>query len=160
MEHSHEFDFEIVNSKMRPIADGLIKKYDELHHIDLEKILFVVNHKSAGSKKRVVLANTTRIPTKWGDVLYQLGAVRYEFMIEFYAKTTSVLDQNQMIALVYSELRRIGPEGEIIAPDTHDWWQLLNGLGRHWFYPDASCTNLLDENVTWKKLMGDRYEEP
>ena len=74
MEASHEFDFEICNSRVRPIADELIKKYDELRHIDLSKILFVVNHKSAGSKKRVVLARTGRVPDKWRDVLFQLGA--------------------------------------------------------------------------------------
>lgn len=160
MESSHEFDYEICNSRIRPIADELIKKYEELRHIDVDKILFVVNHKSAGSKKRIVLATTTRVPEKWRDVLYQLGAASFFYIIEFYAKTTASLDENQMVALVYRELRRIGGEGQIVAPDVHDWWQVLMGLGRKWFYPDATCPNLLDDNVDWKKLMGNSYEPP
>ena len=59
MEPAHEFDFEICNSRMRPLADELIKKYEELRHLDASKILFVVNHKSAGSKKTLVLARTS-----------------------------------------------------------------------------------------------------
>ena len=52
------------------------------------------------------------------------------------------------------------PEGELLTPDIHDWWQMLMGLGRKWYYPDSTCPNLLDEGVTWKKLMGSYYEEP
>lgn len=160
MESSHEFDFEIVNSKVRVIADELIKKYEELHHIDVGKILFIVNHKSAGSKKSITLARTSRLPDKWRDILYQLGAASYEYVIEFYGKTTSMLDEAQMIALIYSELRRIGPEGKILTPDTLGWWQVLRGVGRHWFYPDSTCPNLLDDTVNWKLLMGDDFEPP
>jgi hypothetical protein len=160
MEASHEFDHEICNSRVRPIADALIKKYGELRHIDVDKILFVVNHKYSGSKNKVVLARTVRAPEKWRDILYQLGAVSYFYVMEFYGKTTDCLDQRQMTALVYRELRRIGPEGQIVSPDTNEWWQVLIGLGRHWFYPDESCPDLLDENVSWKTLMGSDYEAP
>ena len=81
-------------------------------------------------------------------------------MVEFYGKTTASLDENQMTALIYRELRRIGPEGQINPPDIHDWWQVLIGLGPHWFYPDAVIPNLLDDSVDWKKLMGNSYEPP
>ncbi len=145
---------------MRPIADALIKKYEELWHIDAAKILFVVNHKSAGSKKRIALARTARVPEKWRDVLFQLGACSYFYVVEFFGKTTACLDENQMTAVVYSELRRIGPEGQIVTPDINDWWQILMGLGRTWFYPDSTCPNLLDDCVDWKKLMGSNYEPP
>ena len=160
MESSHEFDYEICNSRVRPVADELVKKFDELRHIDVDKILFVVNHKAAGSKKRVVLARTARVPEKWRDVLFQLGACSYFFVVEFIGKTTACLDENQLIALVYRELRRIGPEGQVVPPHINEWWQVLMGLGRNWFYPDSTCPNLLDENVDWKKLMGDKYEPP
>jgi hypothetical protein len=157
MEASHEFDYEICNSRIRPIADSLIKKYSELRHIDVETILFVVNFKYAGSKDKIVLAKTARVPDKWRDILYQLGACSYLYVMEFYSKTTDCLDENQMIALVYRELRRIGPEGKITSPDTHEWWQVLMGLGRHWFYPDSTCPNLLDDSVDWKVLLGANY---
>ena len=48
-----EFDYEIVNNKIYPIAEQLIRKYDELHHIAPDKILFVVNRKSGGGKKQI-----------------------------------------------------------------------------------------------------------
>lgn len=158
MESSHEFDFEIVGSRIRPIADELVAKYDELRHIQTDMILFVCNHKSGGSKKRIVLAKTARVPEKWRDFLFQLGACAYSHMIEYYAKTTACLDENQMIALTYRQLLLISPEGGIQTPDTNEWWHILTGLGRRWFYPDATCPCLLDENIDWKKLMGDRYE--
>lgn len=154
-----EFDYEIVNKRMKPLAEQLIAKFSELKHIDPDKILFVLNHKAAGSKRRIVLANTTKIPPKWTELMFQLAGISYFYKIEFYARTTATLDENQMIALLYSELRRIGPEGKMLVPDVHDWWQVIIGLGRKWFYPDESCANLLDEGVDWKKLMGQFYEE-
>lgn len=156
---SSEFDYEIVNNRMRPFAEQLIAKFSELKHIDPNKILFVLNHKAAGSKRRIVLANTTRISPKWTEILYQIAGVSYFYKIEFYARTTATLDESQMIALLYSELRRIGPEGKMLVPDVHDWWQVVIGLGRKWFYPDETCPNLLDDGVDWKKLMGQFYEE-
>lgn len=157
--NNSEFEYEICSDRIKPIAEALIEKYDELKHIDVDKILFVLNHKSAGSKRRVTLARTSRVPSKWTELLYQLGANSYFYMIEFFEKTTATLDESQMVALVYRELRRIGPEGEILTPDVHDWWQILMGLGRKWFYPDTTCPNLLDDDVDWKKLMGTYYEE-
>ncbi len=154
-----EFDYEIVNKRIRPLAEQLIEKFDELKHIDPAKILFVLNHKTAGSKNHIVLAHTTRIPVKWTELMYQLAGVSYFYKMEFYAKTTAALDESQMIALLYSELRRIGHEGKMLIPDVHDWWQVVIGLGRKWFYPNETCANLLDEGVDWKKLMGQFYEE-
>lgn len=153
-----EYDFEIVNKRMRPIAEQLVKKYSELSHIDVDKILFVLNCKSGGSKKKVVLAKTTKIPPKWTEILYQLGACPYFYMIEIYKKTTEELDESQIVALIYRELRCIGEEGEILTPDVADWYPMLMGLGRKWYYPDNTCPNLLDDGVDWKKLMGTYYE--
>lgn len=154
-----EYDYEIVNKKIRPIAERLIKKYSELNHIDPSRILFVVNHKSTGSKKQMTLAKTSKIPPKWIEILYQLGSCSYFYIIEFYAKTTAAMDESQIVALVYRELRRIGSEGDLLSPDVAEWYQVLIGLGRKWFYPDVTCPNLLDDNVDWKKLMGTYYEE-
>ena len=80
-----EFDYEIVNNKIYPIAEQLIRKYDELHHIAPDKILFVVNRKSGGGKKQITLAKTSKISPKWTEILYQLGACPYFYIIEFYA---------------------------------------------------------------------------
>ena len=152
METSRVYDYEIVNSRIMPIAKRLAAKYEELQHIDVDSVLFIANHKSAGGKKRIILARTSKIPDKWRDILYQLGGCSYSHVIEFLTKPTAMLDENQITALVYRELRMIDPEGSIILPDTNDWWNVIAGLGRHWFYPDETCPNLLDEGVDWKKL--------
>ena len=160
MVDSTEGAYEICSSRIKPLAEALIRKYDELRHIEVDRILFLLNRRSAGSKKRVILAKTAKVPPNWQEILYQLGAMDFAFVMEFYEKTTSVLDENQMVALVYRELRRIGREGDVAPPDVHEWYNVLMGLGRHWFYPDHTCPNLLGDDVDWRKLMGSAYEQP
>lgn len=149
-----EFDYEVCANKVKPIASALIKKYDELAHIDPDKILFIVNHVARDNKLR--LAKTTRIQPRWSEIMYQLGATPYFYMIELYAKTTAVMEEEQIVALVYRELLKISPEGDIVTPDVNDWWRLIRCMGHDWFLPKHSVPNLLDENVTWSKLMGGR----
>ena len=149
-----EFDFEICSSRMRPIAEALVKKYSELHHIDIDKVLFIKNHKGKSE-----LAKTYTVPPKWVDILYQLGACSYFYVVEIYAKSTAAMDESQITALIYRELSKIGPEGQILSPDVNEWYKVLMGLGRKWYYPENTCPNLLDEGVDWKKLMGQYYEE-
>ena len=153
----HEFDFEICNSRIRPIAEALVEKYEELEHVDPSKILFVLNHKSGGGG---ALAATSKVPFKWTELLFQLGACSYFYMVEFYSKKTSLLDDNQMTALLYRELRKIDSYGEIVKPDVNEWWTLLIGLGKDWCLPDKTCPNLLDDDTDWKRLMGSYYEKP
>ena len=153
----HEFDFEICNSRIRPIAEALVKKYEELKHVDPSKILFVVNHKSGGSGAS---AATSKVPFKRTELLFQLGACSYFYMVEFYSKKTSLLDDNQMTALLYRELRKIDSYGEIVKPEVNEWWTLLMGLGKDWCLPDKTCPNLLDDDTDWKRLMGSYYEKP
>ncbi len=156
------FDYEICNAKYRPIAAALIKKYEELRHIDPDTVLFLLNRKAAGksSRHKVRLAETSKVPPKWQQVLYQQGGLSYFYLIEFFEKSISCLDENQMKALIYRELRRITLTGKIVAPDVHEWYQILEGLGRHWFYPEATCPDLLADDVDWRRLMGSSYEQP
>lgn len=148
------YDFEVINSRMLPIAEKLVEKYQELQHIDPKKILFILNSKKGSSKKgSVTLACTTRIPANRVEIMYQLtGGTCYWYKIEFYSKTTACMDENQMIALLYTQLRRIGPEGKLVNPDVHDWYNVLVGLGHKWFYPNETCPNLLDDGVTFENL--------
>lgn len=152
----NEYDFEVCNSKMRPIAEALVKKYEELKYVDPSKILFVLNSKS----KSADLASTAKIPHKWTEILFQLGACSFFHIIEFYEKTTSILDDNQITALLYRELRKITADGDVSKPDVNDWWTLIAGVGKNWHLPNSSCPNILDESADWKTLMGSYYEEP
>lgn len=151
------FDFEVSNNRLKPVAEALINKYEELSHIDPNQILFVVNF--VGRDKKLRLARTTRLTAKWTELLNQLGSVTNLYIMEIYAKTTTAMDESQIIALVYRELRKIGPDGDILTYDVQDWWQILMGLGRKWFYPDHTCPNLLDESISWNKLLSGFNEE-
>ena len=143
-----EYDYEIVNKRIRPIAERLIEKYDELRHIDPDKILFIVNHKSAGSKKQMTLAKTTKVPPKWIEILYQLGSCSYFYMVEFYAKTTAAMDEAQLVALVYRELRRIGPEGDLLSPTSPSGIRCLWGLAASGSIPT------LHARICWTTARG------
>ena len=147
-----EYAYEIINDKMRPIAERLTAKYKEIGHVRPDRILFVLCRGKTGGK-RIVLAKTFTISLKWQELLMQLGG-EYAHMIEFYHKTTAMLSQNQMTALVYHELAHIGPEGDLVRHDTEDWWRMIAGMGRHCFYPDAGCPDLLAPDVDWKRLTG------
>jgi hypothetical protein len=160
IETEHEFEYEIASDRMRPIAARLVEKYEELRHINVERILFFINHKSGGSKKKIVLARTRRIPAKWGDILFQFMDRRCLYSIEIIGKATASLDENQIVALLYREMLLIGPDGNILTPDTNDWWHVITGLGRHWFYPGSDCPNLLASNTDWKKLLGANFTPP
>ena len=158
MKKTDEFDYEIVNGRMRPIAEKLIAKYNELKHINADNVLFVLNRKKSGSRKRLVLAQASRISPKWRDLLFQISDTEYTHVIEFYEKPTSALNQNQMTALVYHELAHIDPDGGMLYHDTEDWWRMIAGLGRNWDYPDATCPDLLANDVNWETLLGEEYK--
>ena len=136
---------------------GLIAKYDELRHIDPTRYFFGEPQKLRKQETDGPCQDLQDIPEVDGDTL-PARACSYFYTIEFYAKTTAAMDESQMVALVYRELRRIGPEGDP-GPRCARLVAILMGLGRKWFYPDSTCPNLLDENVDWKKLMGQYYEK-
>jgi hypothetical protein len=71
-----EFDYEIINSRMKPVADELVSKYEEISHIRTDSILFIVNYRTGGGKKKVVLARTRVIPAKWSAFSFSSGPVR------------------------------------------------------------------------------------
>lgn len=155
------FNFEVCNDRYKPVAEQLVEKFNELQHVDPQSILFVMNTKGKAKKgKAPILAKTSKVPPKWQEIMFQTGSPAYFYIIEFSEADTSALDENQMIALIYHELRRIDLNGNVTIPDVHDWYQLLIGLGRYWYQADATCPNLLDEAVDWQNLMGSSYEQP
>ena len=141
----HEFNFEIGNSKYREIADGLIKKFDELHHLNPNQVLFLRNHKSANPRQ----AKALRIPDRWRDILDQTGSATYLYVLEIYEKSIADLTQSQITALVYRELRRINEEGKIMTPDVSDWWQMIQALGAGWDKVDSTCPDILAPEFSW-----------
>ena len=140
-----EYDYKIISDGTLSRANALVLKYKEHRHIDPGAIIFVENHASRDKKNK--LAKITKISAKWRDILWQKGAPSYFYMIEFYHRSCKELSETQKTALLYRELRRIGPEGDVHEPDTSDWYDLIEKLGHKWSDPDSVCPDLLKEDL-------------
>lgn len=123
------YDFIVIGAEARDMALQLVEKYEELQHVDPNCILYINNYSSSDEARK--LANVSRIPAMWVDILNQKGVVGKFYMMEFYKKTCDELSTAQLTALMYRELRRIAPDGSILDPDMID----------------GSCADLLDEGV-------------
>lgn len=139
------YDYKIINNLMTGPAKALVSKYDELRHIDPDKIIFLENNSSRDRKNK--LAKISKISQKWKEILWQKGAPAYRYIIEFYCKTYRELSDEQKTALLYRELRRISTEGDILEPDISDWYDLIKKLGPKWSELYSSCPDLLEEDL-------------
>jgi hypothetical protein len=143
----------IVNEGWRPIAKGLIEKYTELKHIAPDSLVFIDNISDTGKSRNIFrFANTNKVPPKWSDVLHQLSGKRFDYYIEFFKTNTDQLADEQIVALVYRQLRYINKDGEIIHPDIMDFVETIDKLGPVYLQTKARIPNLLDADVSWDKI--------
>lgn len=148
------FDFQICNNEMRPIVDELKKKAgDALKHIDPDKILFIRNFRTAKSKKHFVVAKTAKIPPKWVELIFQMTQKSYFYMIEIMTRSVVGFDTAQMHIMLYRELRRIDEYGNIRNYNVQDWDEIIDNLGRRWFYPMSAPADILDDQDILQRLV-------
>ena len=55
----------------------------------------------------------------------------------------------QIVALIYHELRHVGPYGEIIQHDIEDWACIVETLGKDWFERFDMADDILAGNFEW-----------
>jgi hypothetical protein len=151
-----------INEAYRPIAEGLVKKYPELRHIAPAAIIFIDNTEGSGkSRDKYKSAQTGKLPEKWSDVIHQLTGRRFDYYIEFFKRNIEQMSREQIVALVYHELRHIGPDGEIIHHDIEDWANMHYKLGANWASTRATIPDLLADGVDWDSITGPRlFDEP
>lgn len=143
----------IINEGWRSIAEGLIEKYSELKHIAPNSIIFIDNISDTGKSRNILRpANTNKIPPKWSDILHQLSGKRFDYYIEFFKTNTDQLSQEQIVALVYRQLRYIDKDGNIIHPDIIDFVETIDKLGPGYLQTKARIPNLLDKDVNWDNI--------
>lgn len=112
----------VVNEAYRPIAEALVKKYEELRHIPVADILFVDNTEGTGkNKNKKKLAQVGKIPEKWMEIIHQLTGKSFGYFMEFFKRNTQDMGREQIIAVIYHELRHIGRDGELVLHDIEDW---------------------------------------
>ena len=143
-----------INEFYRPIAQGLAAKFTELRHVQPKGILFVDN--TQGKKEhrgKKVLAQISMFPEKWYQIIYQLTGRAYLYMIEFFKENLQEATREQIIAVVYHELKHIGKDGELVAHDIEDWDVMYHKLGHDWMAKNRDIPDLLEEGVDWDNLL-------
>lgn len=144
----------LINEAYRPIAEALVDKYEELSHIIPAVILFVDNISGSGSsldKKKY--AQISKIPGKWSEIIKQLTGRTFDYVMEFFKLNIYEMSQEQIIALIYHELRHIDRGGDLKHHDLEDWAEMLEKLGPNWATTKASIPDLLDEDVDWDSIQ-------
>jgi len=145
----------LINESYRPIARQLIEKYKELRHIPVDSILFVEDTESKKKKNgSIVYAQIGLIPEKWNDIIYQMTGKYFGFMMEIFKINTSIMSREQIVALIYHELRHIGLEGEMVSHEIEDWLNMVEKLGVNWNSTRSAIPNILDEGVDWDSITG------
>lgn len=144
-----------ISESYRPIARALIKKYEELKHIAVDSILFVEDTETIKKNKgQIVFAQISTISEKWSDIVYQATGQTFDYLMEIYKLNIMQMSREQIIALIYHELRHIGADGKIIDHEINDWTNMIEKLGIDWNSTQGSIPNLLAEGVDWKSIEG------
>lgn len=144
-----------IKESYRPIAQALVKKFDEISHVVVNNILFVEDQVSTKKKAgKTIFAQISKVPEKWDDIIYQITGRHFDHMMEIYKINIFQMSQEQVFALIYHELRHIGADGEIKGHDIEDWTNMIEKLGADWNVTLASIPNLLDANIDWESITG------
>lgn len=138
----------IANYLYYPVVKKLIGKFKELDHIDYGRILFLVDeYWEPGGAARNWIAKTSKanaqLKVAWG----------YNYTIEIRQYYTEKMDDAQVVALIYHELRHIGTAGDLRDHDVEDWDNMLATLGKDWAEENTSIPNILEDDFAyWSNL--------
>lgn len=146
----------LINESYRPIAEQLCEKFKEISHISVNEILFIDDTESNKvSKGKRVFAQIGKIPAKWAEVLEQTTKRRYYYFMEIFKQNTEQLSREQLIAVIYHELRHIGTDGKLVDHEINDWINMIDKLGPIWAITKGEIPDLLDDKiVNWESITG------
>ncbi|MFZ3172055.1 MAG: putative metallopeptidase [Carboxydocellales bacterium] len=151
-----------INEDYRPIAEGLFAKFKELEYVPVKNILFIENTEDKRKKNNsIIYAQISKMPGKFEDIIYQVTKKHFEYMLEIFKENTLQMSRQQIIALIYHELKHIqlvrtpdGPKVDIVRHDVEDWFNMVEKLGVDWASTKGQIPNLLDENINWESIEG------
>lgn len=141
----------IKNYLYRPIAERLVEKFEELGHIRPQRILFLEDTKytkKVGKKDWIARVRATN-----NELCSVTG---YHYIIETREDFTRDMSREQIIALIYHELRHIDTDGSLVSHDIEDWSNMVASLGVDWAATKSVIWDLLDDDFEWDKLRGTR----
>ena len=140
----------IKNYYFEPIAEKLVEKFEEIEHVRPRSILFLENtawEPGKGKAKKTWIARICNpnpfFQAAWG----------YSFIIEIKGWFVENLSKEQLIAVLYHELRHIDTDYEIRSHDIEDWGDMVATLGEDYAEKNKSIVNILDEEFEgWYSL--------
>lgn len=138
----------IKNYYYRPIAEKLIEKFAEIRYINPHKILFIEDTDWA---KKETTGRTWMARTKIANKEFT-DMTGYDYIIEFREFYTERMQKEQIVALVYHELRHIGVDGKLVKHDIEDWENMVATLGVDWATTLGDIPDLIDELDEWDEL--------
>jgi len=157
------FDYKFkINDSYRPIAEALKEKFKELEYVPVKNVLFIDVMEDKRKKQNLkVYAQISKIPGKWDDVIFQMTQKHFEYTLEIFRENTSQMDREQIIALIYHELRHIqlvmggnGPKVDIVRHDIEDWGNMVEKLGVNWGSTKGVIPDILADGVSWENIQG------
>lgn len=129
------------------IALQVIDVVDELHFIkELEiKVGYVKSYEEKVDKGRIIYADCRKV-----NDIYQCF-IPYDFIITVYEPNVMLLNDNQIKALLWHELKHIGISERTLAPtyrivphEIEEFYSIVDRLGTRWDMPDADIEDITE----------------
>lgn len=140
----------IKNWIYRPIAQKLIKKFPEIGHINPKSILFIEDMEwekpDSIKPKRHWQARISKANKQFSDMS------GYDYILETRNYFIERMSREQIVALIYHELRHIDQFGDLQPHDIEDWDNMVATLGKDWSSTKAEIKNLIDDDILWEEL--------
>ncbi len=138
----------IKNFVYRHIAVQLVKKFEELRHIKPSKILFIedMDYEDPENGKPQWRAKISKANKQFTVM------TGYEYILETRNYFIERMQREQIIALIYHELRHIGQDGDMVKHDIEDWNNMIATPGTDWATTQAKIKDLLEDKILWSEL--------
>lgn len=140
----------IKNNWYRPIVWRLRDKFEEFKHLKPDKILFIEDRDweepKSDKQKRQWIARI-RVPNK-----EFIAVTGYEYILETRNFYIERLQSEQIVAILYHELRHIGKDGDLVQHDIEDWGNMVASLGADWATTQGMIKDILEEDFSWEDL--------
>jgi hypothetical protein len=76
----------------------------------------------------------------------------YEYVLETRQWYTKDMSREQMVALIFHELKHIDIDGGILHHDIEDWDCMVATLGSDWAGTRAKIADILADDFEWEEL--------
>jgi predicted metallopeptidase len=140
----------IKNYIYRPIAEKLVGKYAEIGHVRPKNILFIEDMEW---KKPNSLKPKSYWQARISMATKQFEAITgYDYILETRNYFIERMSREQIVALIYHELRHIDQYGDLQDHDIEDWDNMVATLGKDWAKTKSEIADLIEDDVFWRNL--------